>query len=103
MPWYRSEKLGVFHMRGSKLPKPCGEELGHSLGPHVRLTPAVLCLAPSEFLCDGPGKGGRTCDRPLCAAHATQTGPNKHLCPACRLAAADASGQRSLFTHLVQP
>lgn len=96
MPFYRTPALGVFHMRGSKLPAPCGEK--------VQLDgKAQVCLVASEFLCDGPGTTRRTCDRPLCKAHATQTGPNKHLCPACRNAAADASGQRSLFTHLVQP
>jgi hypothetical protein len=96
MPYYRSEKLGVYHMRGRNLPKPCGERI-------VVNGKEVTCLFPSDYLCDGPGAGARTCDRPLCGAHATQTGPNKHLCPACRTAAADASGQRSLFTHLVQP
>lgn len=96
MPFYRTPNLGVIHIKGRKLPAPCGEQL-------MVEGKRVVCLVASEFLCDGPGSNRRTCDRPLCEAHATQTGPNKHLCPACRTAAADASGQRSLFTHLVQP
>lgn len=96
MPFYRNGALGVIHMKGTKLPAPCGEQL-------LLDGETALCATWSEFLCDGPGADRRTCDRPLCAAHATQTGPNKHLCPACRAAAADASGQRSLFTHLIQP
>lgn len=96
MPFYRSGALGVIHMKGTKLPPPCGERL-------LLDGKTVVCATWSEFLCDGPGTSRRTCDRPLCEAHATQTDPNKHLCPACRNAAADASGQRSLFTHLVQP
>ena len=95
MPWYRNHKLGVYHMRGSKLPAPCGELM-------LLEGQQVTCLFPSDYLCDGPGPARRTCDRPLCGAHATQTGPDKHLCPACRTASIDASGQRSLFTHLVQ-
>ncbi len=94
MPFYRTPNLGMVHMKGSKLPAPCREQLlldGNT----------VVCMFASTFLCDGPADGRRTCDRPLCSAHATQTGPNKHLCPGCRTAAADAAGQRSLFTHLV--
>lgn len=95
MPYYRAPGIGVIHMKGSKLPAPCGEQL--LLGGK-----AVVCLAASAFLCDGPAEGRRSCDRPLCEAHATQTGPNKHLCPRCRTEAINEIGQRSLFTHLVQ-
>ena len=94
MPFYRTDDLGVIHMKGSKLPAPCGERI------FVK-GKEVACLFASAYLCDGPVQGRRTCDRPLCGAHATQTGPDKHLCPACRTAVSDASGQRSLFTHLV--
>lgn len=93
MPFYRHKDM-VLHMKGRNLPKPCSE--------YVLLDgKKAVCSAFSAFLCDGPGQGHRTCDRPLCEAHATQAGPNRHLCPACRTAASDASGQRSLFTHLV--
>ncbi|WP_208511046.1 FAD-dependent oxidoreductase, partial [Variovorax paradoxus] len=56
-------------------------DAGFDLGLELVTGARLLCMAPSAFLCDGPGKGRRTCDRPLCAAHATQTGPNTHLCP----------------------
>jgi hypothetical protein len=95
MPFYRDPDLGIYHLKGKKLPKPCGERI-------FAKGKEATCLFPSEYLCDGPGQGSRTCDRPLCEVHATQTGSNKHLCPACRTAVADASGQRSLFTHFVQ-
>lgn len=96
MPWYRNDKLGYFHMRGTKLPAPCGEQL--QLDGKL-----VVCAYPSEFLCDGPRRDARgTCDRPLCVRHATQVGPNSHLCPRCRTEAIDEIGQRSLFTHLVE-
>ena len=42
--------------------------------------PRCQCGKPSEFQCDAP-KGKRTCSRHLCAQHATQTGPDRHLCP----------------------
>lgn len=96
MPFYRTANLGMVHMKGSKLPAPCGERL--LVGGKT-----VVCMFASAFLCDGAADGRRTCDRPLCGAHATQTGPNKHLCPTCRTAAIDAAGQRSLFTHLISP
>lgn len=94
MPLYRLP-FGLVWMRGKGLAKPCA-------GTILINGKEASCLVPSAFLCDGPVQGRRTCDGPLCEAHATQTGPNKHLCPACRTAAFDASGQRSLFTHLVQ-
>jgi len=93
MPFYRL-KFGIVHVKGTKLPEPCA----------VRVTlddRQVICLAPGDYLCDGPGQGRKTCDMPICPAHATQTGPNQHLCPNCRTNALDAAGQRSLFTHLV--
>ena len=38
--------------------------------------------AISAYLCDW-GTGERTtCDAPLCTEHATQVGPDRHLCPA---------------------
>lgn len=38
------------------------------------------CGFASEFLCDGPGKNGGTCDRPMCSEHRTNVGPNKDVC-----------------------
>jgi hypothetical protein len=38
------------------------------------------CGAPATLLCDWKvGKG--TCDKPICAAHAEEVAPDKHLCP----------------------
>lgn len=94
MSYYRMKTGGMVHMRGHKLPAPCCAPLQID-------GKQVVCMTPSAFLCDGPGQGSKTCDRALCEAHATQTGPDRHLCPACRTASLDAAGQRSLFTHLI--
>ena len=42
------------------------------------------CGAPAPYLCDFPIDGGkRTCDRPMCAAHASVVfgAKDKHFCP----------------------
>lgn len=42
------------------------------------------CGRPAYLLCDFPiGGGKRTCDRPMCAAHASAVfgAKDKHLCP----------------------
>lgn len=39
------------------------------------------CGAYSAFQCDWKMGGEKTCDRHLCAEHALQVGPDKHLCP----------------------
>ncbi|WP_137860736.1 hypothetical protein [uncultured Variovorax sp.] len=97
MPFYRIPGGGVIHMRGAKLPAPCSEQL-------LLDGQLVLCAYPSEFLCDGPRQDAHgTCDRPLCPRHATQVGPDSHLCPRCRTEAIEGIGQRSLFTHLIEP
>ena len=93
MPFYRL-KTGIVHMRGTKMPAPCAAriQLDGQEQP---------CLAPSGFLCDGPSEQRKTCDRPLCDAHALQIAANKHLCPPCHLNHRDAAAQRGLFTSLV--
>ncbi len=95
MPFYRL-KMGIVHVKGTRLAKPCTQRLlvdGNE----------VVCLAPGDFLCDGPDARNHsgTCDAPICPAHATQTGLNKHLCPSCRTSALNADRQRSLFTSIV--
>lgn len=97
MPFYRL-KVGIVHVKGTKLPEPCGARV-------LIDSREVLCLAPSGFLCDGQDNRNHsgTCDRPVCEAHVNQVGPNRHLCPACFRSNADAQQQRSLFTSLVQP
>lgn len=78
MPWYRIDdgKGGwtVVHVRGTSMPGACvarDVELGER------------CLRMGEYLCDGQIGGGRTCDDALCENHATEIGPDRHLCPAC--------------------
>lgn len=39
------------------------------------------CACISGFLCDQELSDGRTCDAPLCDAHAHQLAKNRHLCP----------------------
>lgn len=94
MPFYRL-KMGIVHLKGTKLPPPCAAKVGIGDQQH-------LCLAVSEFLCDGPVGRGRTCDRGLCAAHAHPVGTNRHYCPECCQIHLP-TGQGSLFTSLVQP
>ena len=95
MPFYRMS-TSMVHIKGSKLPAPCGARLLIDGREQV-------CMAISGYLCDGPGTRGphSTCDAPLCEAHARETGRNRHLCPACHLKHRDADPQRGLFTSLV--
>lgn len=93
MPFYRT-KAGMLHMKGAKLPLPCAARV---LIDGTEQTCAVFSL----YLCDGPAQGRKTCDAPLCEAHARQTGRNRHLCPACHLQHCQADAQRGLFTSLV--
>ena len=95
MPFYRL-KTGIVHVKGSKLPTPCGARV-------LVAGREQICMAISAFLCDGPAPLSRsgTCDRALCAAHARETGPNRHLCPGCHLHHRDAERQGGLFTSLV--
>ena len=47
-------------------------------------TPRCECKRASEFQCDWKvvRKGKKkTCDKHLCATHATEVAPDKHLCP----------------------
>jgi hypothetical protein len=57
-------------------------------------TKLCSCGAPSTRLCDGPPPAGArrtTCSAPICDAHATATGEELDLCPAC--AAPDETGE----------
>lgn len=93
MPFYRLP-MGIVHMKGARLPEPCGALIWID-GKEAR------CLAPSEFLCDWPDGGCHTCDQALCPAHARQIGPNRHYCPKHFQDHQQSQGQGSLFTHLV--
>lgn len=97
MPFYRFPSLNnaVVHMRGTKLPAPCGA-IAWFDGKQAR------CMVFSEFLCDWPDAEGRICDKALCPAHARQVGANRHYCPAHFSDDQQAQPQGSLFTHLVK-
>ncbi len=43
----------------------------------------VTCNRPAGILCDWkvPGRNAGTCDAAVCAHHAKQVAPGKHLCP----------------------
>ena len=62
---------------GRQRPRPCVECVSGAL-----VDPTAL-VRISALLCDGPGRRGSTCDRPLCLQHATEVGPDRHLCPRC--------------------
>ena len=81
MPWYRIKGMLVHIKFGGKLaknpPAPCAARTT----PANPIVPSQRCCAVSVYLCDWPMASGGTCDMPLCAEHATQTGPDRHLCP----------------------
>lgn len=39
------------------------------------------CPNPARILCDFPVGPDRTCDMPVCTAHAREVGPDRHFCP----------------------
>ncbi len=44
--------------------------------------PRCACGTPATLQCDAPSaRRSGTCDRHLCAACATEVGPDRHLCP----------------------
>jgi len=95
MPFYRF-KTGTVHLKGSKLPAPCGARA-------LIEGREQVCMAFSGYLCDGPDPAHHsgTCDRALCDAHAREVSKNRHLCPDCHLQHRDAEPQLGLFTSLV--
>lgn len=96
MPNYRT-RLGMVHMRGRNLPKPCAAVIQQASGLQI------ICCAISEFLCDGLSATdpNGTCDKPLCPAHAREIGRNRHLCPACHLEHRESDPQAGLFTGML--
>jgi hypothetical protein len=76
MVWYRMHGMMV-HMRGTKLPPACVGRIEST----NQIAPSMRCMAPSSYLCDWPVEGGKTCDAPLCDAHATEVGKDRHYCP----------------------
>lgn len=56
------------------------------------------CSRTASLLCDGPPgpRGGKTCDAPICPAHAVHVGRDRDLCPKCA-AAAKVAPEPALF------
>lgn len=79
MPTYRTP-TGWMHLKMAKgkAPAPCAARIPNG---SAIVGSTMRCCAISSFLCDHLGLDGKTCDAPLCEEHATQTGPDRHLCP----------------------
>jgi hypothetical protein len=75
MPFYRINGMLV-HLKlgGKKHVQPCGCPIELD-GKRQR------CLGFPDFYCDWETGPGQTCSAPLCRDHATQVGPDLHLCP----------------------
>lgn len=78
MPFYRNPLGGPGFMhvkfaRGVKAPPACCARVGIR-GYESR------CGVMAGNLCDWPVDGGGTCDAPICDAHATEVGKNRHYC-----------------------
>jgi hypothetical protein len=77
MPFYRIHGTLV-HLnlgnRRKKAPAPC-------CAPIDLDGKRQFCRAISGFLCDWETGPGQTCSLPVCEEHATQLGPDVHLCP----------------------
>lgn len=71
MPWVNVAGTWVHVKMTKRRVLTCKCELGPGAG---------VCGALAPFLCDFPA-GKRTCDAPLCAAHATEVGLDRHYCP----------------------
>lgn len=81
MPFFRVDNTMVHLKLGgprNKRPQACR-------APHRWLNrgvPMHECCGISTFLCDfAVDSEGNTCDMPLCPEHATEVGPDRHLCP----------------------
>ena len=78
MPWYRVNGMSVhINMGRKRAPAPCAARTT----PANPIVPSQRCCGVSVYLCDFKLPSGATCDMPLCAEHATQVGPDRHLCP----------------------
>jgi len=81
MPWYRFG-TGMAHLKlGGKLRK---NPPAQCRAPHQWSDGSIAmrhCCAMATLLCDHQLSDGKTCDMPLCAEHATEVGPDRHLCP----------------------
>lgn len=53
------------------------------------------CGKAAPFQCDWKLGGRKTCDRYICARHAQEVGPDKHLCPEHQVAYRQWLAQRA--------
>lgn len=98
MPFYRMNGMTI-HVRGTKLPPACCAAVGIQTSDGQAMQ---VCGAISGFECDWPVANRRTCDKPLCEAHASAVGPNKHYCQQHHAEHLADTNQPGLFTSLVQ-
>ncbi len=49
-------------------------------GPRKRIRPCAYCSAPGVVLCDHEIGPGKTCDVPMCRAHAKHVEPDRDYC-----------------------
>ncbi len=71
------------HCTRIKLPNGAFAIVCSSRKPKHRSHRCEFCSGEAGFQCDArlAGSEGKTCDRWLCADHAHQVAPDKHLCP----------------------
>lgn len=101
MPFYNLPGLGMVHVKLSgrrKPPAPCVAVVGFC----AQAAERDHCNACSEFLCDWPAQPGKTCNAPLCAAHAHQVGKDRHYCPDHFARHTHQNPQRSLFGFITE-
>lgn len=68
-------------MTCERIPMPGGLTAIVCRGRGRRPKKCAWCSEASLFQCDWKMSAGGTCDLHLCADHALEVGPEKHLCP----------------------
>lgn len=91
MPWYRMRGFTVHIRMAGKAPAPCVARIQNPAGGTMR------CMGISTALCDHRLEDGSTCDAPLCVEHASEIGPDRHLCPLHRSASPPEQHQPPLL------
>lgn len=76
MPFYRIGNAMVHIKLGGKKKRPLAACVAR-----IQIEKRECrCMAISTIQCDWENEDGHTCDAPLCADHAHEIGPDKHLC-----------------------
>ena len=88
IPFTIGDGFGVICTRGRRGPPP-----------PCKFCPTQPKATPSTLLCDGD-RDGRSCDKPICARHATHVGPDVDLCPACVAEGRRARGPQQLALNI---